>query len=57
MSTGADASKQSRTQDTSGGNIVGKGPTDHKVFTPGTIVGPGGADGNTPSTNRPKGST
>jgi hypothetical protein len=57
MSTGADASKQARTQDTSGGNIVNKGPTNHKVYTPPPIVGRGGSNGDTQSTSRPKGST
>jgi hypothetical protein len=57
MSTGADASKQSQAQNTSGGNIVGKGPTNHKVHTPPPFVGRGGSNGDTQSTSRPKGST
>ncbi len=58
MSTGADASKQKTGADSSGGNIVDKGPTNHKLYQPpSTIVGRGGSNGDTQSTNRPKGST
>lgn len=56
MSTGADASKQARTQDTSGGNIVNKGPTDHKLYQPPNFQGKSGQPDNQ-STDRPKGST
>lgn len=56
MSTGADASKQSRTQDTSGGNIVGKAPDKNTLHQPPNFLGKDGTSNNQ-STSRPKGST
>lgn len=56
MSTGAKASNQSRTQDTSGGNIVGKPPTKHTLHQPPNFMGKAGQSDNQ-STKRPKGST
>jgi len=56
MSTGADQSAQSRTQDTSGGNIVNKGPTDHKLYQPPAFMDKSGQSNNQ-STDRAKGST
>jgi hypothetical protein len=55
MSTGASQAKQARTQDTSGGNIVGKAPSG-KLHQPPAIFGKSGQPDNQ-STNRPKGST
>lgn len=55
MSTGADASKQSKTQDSSGGNVVGKAPSG-KLHQPPAFLGKGGTPDNQ-STKRPKGST
>ncbi len=48
--------KQSRNQDTSGGNIVGKAPTKHRIHKPGNIAGKSGTPDNQ-STNRGKGRT
>lgn len=48
--------QQERTQDTSGGNIVNKGPTDHKLHQPPNFMGDSGKPDNQ-STNRPKGTT
>ena len=48
--------QQYREQDTSGGNIVGKGPTDHKLFQPPDFMGKSGQPDNQ-DTNRPKGVT
>lgn len=56
MSTGAEQSKQARAQDTSGGNIVGKGPTKHTLYQPPNFQGKSGQSDNQ-STSRPKGST
>lgn len=55
MSTGADQSKQARTQDTSGGNVVGKAPSG-KLHQPPAIFGKSGQPDNQ-STNRGKGRT
>lgn len=56
MSTGGKRENQSRTQDTSGGNIVGKGPTKHTLFQPPAFMGKSGQPDNQ-STNRGKGRT
>jgi hypothetical protein len=56
MSDTAKAGNQSRTQDTSGGNIVGKGPTKHRLHQPPKFQGKSGTPDNQ-STSRPKGST
>jgi hypothetical protein len=55
MSTGADQSKQARTQDSSGGNVVGKAPSG-TLHTPPAFLGKSGTPDNQ-STSRPKGST
>ncbi len=55
MSTGA-PSNQNSSQDTSGGNIVGKAPTNHTLYTPPNFMEKSGQSDNQ-STNRPKGST
>lgn len=55
MSTGASQDKQSRTQDTSGGNLVGKAPSAPLAKVP-DFMGKAGQSDNQ-STNRPKGST
>jgi hypothetical protein len=56
MSTGSKESNQARTQDTSGGNIVGKAPTKQTLYKPPNIFGKSGQSDNQ-STSRPKGST
>ena len=56
MSTGAEQSKQSRTQDTSGGNLVNKNPSPPKRLTVPAVAGKSGQPDNQ-STSRPKGST
>lgn len=56
MSTGANASDQKTGADASGGNIVNKGPTDHKLYQPPDFMGKSGQPDNQ-STSRPKGST
>lgn len=48
--------KHERTQDTSGGNIVNKGPTNHTLHQPPNFMGKSGQPDNQ-STNRPKGTT
>lgn len=55
MSTGAKAANQSRTQDSSGGNVVGKAPSG-KLHQPPAFLGKGGTPDNQ-STNRGKGRT
>lgn len=55
MSTGADESKQRRTQDSSGGNVVGKAPSG-TLHQPPAFLGKSGQPDNQ-STNRPKGTT
>lgn len=55
MSTGAEAKNQARTQDTSGGNVVGKAPS-ARLHQPPAFMGKSGQPDNQ-STNRPKGST
>lgn len=56
MSTGAKASNQSRTQDSSGGNVVGKAPDKNVLYQPPNFMGKSGQPDNQ-STKRPKGST
>jgi hypothetical protein len=56
MSTGADANKQKTGADSSGGNIVNKGPTDHKLHQPPNFLGQSGTPNNQ-STSRGKGTT
>lgn len=56
MSTGADANKQKTGADSSGGNIVNKGPTNHRLHKPPAFLGRGGQSDNQ-STSRPKGTT
>ena len=56
MSDTANASNQARTQDTSGGNLVGKNPTPPQVRQPPKVLGKSG-QGDNQSTSRPKGST
>ena len=56
MSTGAKASNQSRTQDSSGGNVVGKAPDKNVLYTPANFMDKSGQPDNQ-STKRPKGST
>ena len=46
--------QQSREQDTSGGNIVNKGPTDHKLYQPPDFMGDSGKPDNS-KTDRGKG--
>jgi hypothetical protein len=55
MSTGAKKENQSRTQDTSGGNVVGKAPN-ADLYQPAKFMGKSGQPDNQ-STNRAKGST
>lgn len=54
MSTGAKPENQKTGADASGGNIVGKGPTDQKLYQPPDFLGQGGQPNNQ-STSRPKG--
>jgi hypothetical protein len=54
MSTGANASDQKTGADSSGGNIVGKGPTNHTLHQPPNFMGKSGQPDNQ-STSRPKG--
>jgi hypothetical protein len=54
MSTGADASKQKTGADASGGNIVGKGPTNQTLHQPPNFMGKSGQADNQ-SVSRPKG--
>ena len=56
MSTGAKKSNQAQQHDTSGGNIVGKGPTQHRLHQPPNFLGKSGQSDNQ-STNRGKGRT
>ena len=49
-------SDQARTQDTSGGNVVGKAPDKNKLYQPPAFMGKSG-QGDNQSTNRAKGST
>lgn len=56
MSETAKAANQSRVQDTSGGNIVNKGPTKHRLHQPPKFQGKSGTPDNQ-STNRGKGTT
>lgn len=56
MSTGAKASNQAATQDSSGGNVVGKAPDKNVLYTPPAFMGKSGQPDNQ-STSRPKGST
>jgi hypothetical protein len=56
MSETAKAGNQSRTQDTSGGNIVGKGPTKQRLHKAPAFQGKSGQPDNQ-STNRGKGTT
>jgi hypothetical protein len=56
VSTGAEASAQAETQNTQGGNIVGKAPSSPPLRQPPAIFGKSGQPDNQ-STNRPKGST
>lgn len=42
MAANDNSGKQSRTQDTSGGNIVGKGPTNHTLHQPPNFLGESG---------------
>lgn len=55
MSTGGNAQRQARTQDTSGGNVVGKAPSG-KLHQPPAFLGKGGTPDNQ-STSRGKGRT
>ncbi len=56
MSDTGSATRQSRTQDTSGGNIVGKGPTKQRLHKAPAFQGKSGKPDNQ-STNRGKGTT
>jgi hypothetical protein len=55
MSTGAVPSNQTRTQDSSGGNVVGKAPSG-RLHQPPAFLGKTGQSDNQ-TTSRPKGST
>jgi hypothetical protein len=48
--------QQGREQDTSGGNVVGKAPSNNTLHQPPNFLGKGGQPDNQ-STSRPKGST
>lgn len=56
MSTGAKASNQSQTQDSSGGNVVGKAPDKNTLHQPPNFMDKAGQSDNQ-STNRGKGRT
>jgi len=56
MSTGAKLQNQSRVDQNGGGNIVGKGPTQHRLHQPPNFLDKSGQSDNR-STNRPKGTT
>jgi len=52
----AGSGQQSRTQDTSGGNVVGKAPDKNVLYQPPNFMGKSGQSDNQ-DTSRPKGST
>jgi hypothetical protein len=56
VSTGASQSKQARTQDTSGGNVVNKAPDKNTLHQPPAFMGKSGTPDNQ-STSRGKGRT
>lgn len=56
MSTGAVPANQDTGADPSGGNVVDRAPTNHKLYQPPAFQGKSGQPDNQ-STDRPKGST
>jgi len=55
MSTGASKEKQSRSDQSGGGNVVGKAPSGTLHQPPKTMLGTDGKSGQTQSTNRGSG--